>query len=710
MKFSLNTFSGICPATDARLLPGDTSQIAHNCILKSGKIIPLRKNTKEKDCSASTRTVFRQNEEWVELDFDADCVPTPVNEDQYDRIYFTGHSDGYLRMRGKFDGSNYSIRRVFVPKPSGPPEAKSSAYFDVENLEENSLTFQPTGRGLIVRCTDSVKVEANHWRIFFHVDSICSDSYMMGFPMGSAYGTLIFNEHSVQITEGCGDLEIKKNDGSVYATIRFTMESFVPFEPSCPEGTATSVGGYDVWLNLYLEYNSSSQYRSYCYTLVDDIGQEGPPSDVSEIIQSYDGDSVKVKITPASTAKTNSSVSSTYSMTTYNVGFIQKPIGAVVYERPDDAMNNPYFDGELKKIRIYRTAGTETDADFFFVDEIDYASSVEYTDTKSNAELAERLIRCENPPLNMKGLVKCSNGSLAAFCGKDLYFCEPYQPNNWPSSYNYVTSNSIVGLAVSGFSVFALTESEPEIFTGSHPESQSQYKSAIKQACLSKRSICCAESMVFYASPDGLVAISSDTSARIITENHFRKSQWQQLYPANMLAASHDNKVYLFSGKLCLIVDLSGTQMEITTADADSEQESAPSGLLDDGSDWCGTTSKVLFTVEDNLNDILYILFSKSLWSFGTGEENRNAVYRTKIIVLPYALDFSVARVQLKSYGSESMFHLFSSSADISLPIRSDTGFRIPVMRREKEWFAELRNDDLIYSLEMADSMMELKK
>ena len=31
-------------------------------------------------------------------------------------------------------------------------------------------------------------------------------------------------------------------------------------------------------------------------------------------------------------------------------------------------------------------------------------------------------------------------------------------------------------------------------------------------------------------------------------------------------------------------------------------------------------------------------------------------------------------------------------------------------MRREKEWFAELRNDDLIYSLEMADSMMELKK
>ena len=76
MKFALDTFSGICPATDSRLLPGDTAQIAHNCILKSGKIIPLRKNTREKECSASTKTIFRQNGEWIELDYEADCVPT----------------------------------------------------------------------------------------------------------------------------------------------------------------------------------------------------------------------------------------------------------------------------------------------------------------------------------------------------------------------------------------------------------------------------------------------------------------------------------------------------------------------------------------------------------------------------------------------------------------------------------------------------------
>jgi len=724
MKFALDTFSGICPATDSRLLPGDTAQIAHNCILKSGKIIPLRKNTREKECSASTKTIFRQNGEWIELDYEADCVPTPVNEDQYDRIYFTGHSDGYLRMRGKFDGENYSIRRVFVPKPSTPPEVQIASVFSLDDLDRNSLKFRHTGMEL-VSCTNSTKVEDNHWKIFFKVPSLCSDKIVMGIPLGTASGTLIFNDRTVQISEGCGELSIPGKNGSAYATVRFTMDSFVPFEPSCPEEKSrTRIGGYDLWLNMVIEYNSSASYRSYCYTLVDDLGQEGPPSDVSETVASYDGDTVTVKITPTSSMQTQSvSAASAASdaetslvvpnspyQPSFDFGWLEPITAPKDYDRPDDAMNNPYFDGVLKKIRIYRTAGTETDADFFFVDELDYASSVEYTDTKTNTELAERLIRCENPPLNMKGLVKCSNGALAAFRGKDLYFCEPYQPNNWPTSYNYVTSNFIVGLAVSGFSVFALTDSEPEIFSGSHPESQSQFKSAIKQACVSKKSICTAESMVFYTSPDGLVALSSDTSARIVTENHFRKSQWQKLYPSKMIAASHDNKVHLFSGKLCLIVDMSGGKLEITTADADSEQETIPSGSLDDGTDWCGSETKILFTVEDSWNDILYVLLAGSLWAFGTGDGNRKSVYRTKIIVLPYARDFSVARVHLKNGDSDSLFHLFSSSGDVSIPVRSDTGFRIPVMRREKEWFAELRNDDLIYSLEMADSMTELKK
>lgn len=714
MKFSLHSFSGIRPATDPRLVPGDTAQVAHNCILKSGKVIPLKENVREQTCADSTRTVFRQNGEWVELDFDADCVTTPVNEDQYDRIYFSGHPDGYLRMRGKFSGETYSVRRVFIPKPASPPEVKTESGFQMDDFSTMKITFQPSGLAgankQIVTCRDRKEVEEGHWQLFFSVGDACLDVLVVR-PFDDGSGVLTLGSDTITLNAGSGTLEIKKKDGSAYATLRFSMESFIPHQPSCPDGTKTKIGGFDLALNVYIEYNSSAQYRSYCYTLVDDLGQEGPPSDVSEIVQSYDGDTVIVTMRPMSaTVQTASVLSAARATVVPGLDQWLTPVTVPSYERPDDSVSNPDFDGSFTKIRLYRTAGTETDADFFFVAEFDYANTVEYTDTKPNSELAERLIRCENPPLNMNGLVKCSNGSLAAFRGKDLYFCEPYQPNNWPVSYNYVTANSIVGLAVSGSSVFALTEGEPEIFSGSHPESMGQYRSAIRQACVSKKSICSAESTVFYASPDGLIALSSDTAAKIATENHFRKEQWRKLRPAEMLAASHDNKVYLFSGKICVILDFSGGGLEITTADADSASLSIPDGDLDDGADWCGDSPKVVFTVEDLLNDTLYLLHSGALWSFGTGTQFRIAAYRSKIIELPYAKSFSVSRVTMKAYGADSLFRLFSLNGNFETALKSDTGFRIPVMRREKEWFAELRGRDVIRSLELADTVAELKR
>lgn len=714
MKFSLHSFSGIRPATDPRLIPGDTAQIAHNCMLKSGKVIPLRENVREKECASSTRTVFRQNGEWIELDFDADCVTTPVNEDQYDRIYFSGHTDGYLRMRGKFDGENYSVRRVFIPKPASPPEVKTESGFQVDDLSSMKITFQPSGLAgankQIVNCSDRREVEEGHWQFFFSIGDACLDTLVIR-PFDDGSGVLTLGTNTITLNAGAGTMEIKKKDGSAYATLRFSLESFVAHQPSCPDGTKTKIGGFDLGINVYIEYNSSAQYRSYCYTLVDDLGQEGPPSDVSEIVQSYDGDTVTVTMRPMSAAvQTVSAVSAASSTVVPGLDQWLEPATAPKYERPNETVSNPNFDGTFTKIRLYRTAGTETDADFFFVAEFDYADSVEYTDTKPNSELAERLIRCENPPLNLKGLVKCSNGALAAFRGKDLYFCEPYQPNNWPVAYNYVTASSIVGLAVSGSSVFALTESEPEIFSGSHPESMGQYRSTIRQACVAKKSICSAESTVFYASPDGLIALSSDTSAKIVTENHFRKEQWQKLYPPNMLAASHDNKVFLFSGRICIILDFSGGGLEITTADTDSASPSIPDSGLDDGADWCGSASKAVFTVEDTLNDTLYLLHSNVLWSFGTGTQFRLAAYRSKVIELPYAKAFSVSRVKLKTYNEDSLFRLFSSNAEFEVPLKMDTGFRIPVMRREKEWFAEIRGRDVIRSLELADTVMELKR
>lgn len=294
------------------------------------------------------------------------------------------------------------------------------------------------------------------------------------------------------------------------------------------------------------------------------------------------------------------------------------------------------------------------------------------------------------------------NSSLAAFVGRDLYFSEPYLPNKWPAKYNFVTENPIIGLASVGSAIIALTEAEPEIFTGSAPESMMQYKTSVKQACSAKQSICTAAGRVFYASPDGLASITPEGATAVVSQNHFNRDQWQALHPDSILAASHDDKVFIFAGELVLIADLS-SGLEFTTADADSDSPAIPG-------EWNTGTEKALCLHENTKDDTLYILLQGgSLRAFNSSEQKRIAAYRTKLIELPSARNFSVARVTFDAYSKSSSFKLSSASGSFKHTLSRPTSFRIPVMRRERTWFVDLANDRKIISLELADSTSELK-
>ena len=701
MKFSLSSFSGIRPATDARLLPDDTAQIAHNCTLKSGKIVPLNKDSHVKDCASTTKAVFKQAGEFIQVDFPADFATSPVNADQYDRVYFTGHPDGALRMCGKFSGSAYSTRRVYVPKPSSAPTVSASSGY---SFPADKITFKTDeGFGNLVTLTpeEQTTVQENaEYSVTFEI----SETYYDGFDytwnnLSPGTGLLTIGETQLTITGG---------EGSVTAngvTITVSKISITQHDPS-------AASRYHKWtspactVKLKIAISRSlglETWRSYCYTLVDDIGQEGPPSDVSALVQTFEDYIVKVTCSPNLKASSGSSGSSS------SIVFDpSKPgsIGVIGASSPSSGSSSGTvaegFDGTLKKIRLYRTAGTETDADFFFVAEVDYAAEVTFTDATTNSALAERLILGANPPANLSGLVKCPNGSLAAFVGRDLYFSEPYLPNKWPAKYNFVTENPIVGLASVGSAIIALTEAEPEIFTGSAPESMMQYKTSVKQSCSSKSSICTAAGRVFYASPDGLASITPEGATAVVSQNHFTRDQWQALHPESMLAASHDDKVYIFAGELILIADLS-SDLEFTTADADSDSPAVPG-------EWDTGTAKALCLYENTRDDTLYILLQGgSLRAFAGSSEKRVAAYRTKLIELPYARDFSVARVVFDAYSKSSAFKLTSATGSFSHTLTRPTSFRLPFMRRERTWFVDLANNAKISSLELADSTSELK-
>lgn len=252
--------------------------------------------------------------------------------------------------------------------------------------------------------------------------------------------------------------------------------------------------------------------RTYVYTFVSSIGEEGPPSDPSTLTQSLDGDSVTL------------------------TGFDLAPVG----------------DRNIDRIRIYRTNATAIGTEYQFVREVEISQveiDGEVVDTVPAADLGEVIQTTTYfpPPSKMQGIVSMPNGMMVGFEGKDVFFSEPFQPHAWPPEYDQAVDYEIVGLAPFGNSVAVLTKGTPYIITGAHPRNANIRPYKINQACSNKRSIATHEDKIYYAAPDGLVEIGVN-GAQVITEPFLKKQEWQTYEPESMVGDFHDGQYFGFWG------------------------------------------------------------------------------------------------------------------------------------------------------------------
>jgi len=245
--------------------------------------------------------------------------------------------------------------------------------------------------------------------------------------------------------------------------------------------------------------------RSYVYTFVSDLGEEGPPSPPSSVVNALDGDTVIISGMEAPTT----------------------------------------FFRNITKIRIYRTSSTFAGTEFQFVKEIDVATST--SEAVVAAELGEILATTTwgPPPETMQGITTMPNGMMVGFVGKTVHMCEPYFPHAWPAEYDQAIDYEIVGMAAVGNSVAVLTEGIPYILTGSHPRNANLRPLKVNQACVSKESIASTKDRVMYASPDGLVEISGN-GVTIATEDYFGKEEWAAYAPTTIVGEIHDGKYFGF--------------------------------------------------------------------------------------------------------------------------------------------------------------------
>lgn len=222
----------------------------------------------------------------------------------------------------------------------------------------------------------------------------------------------------------------------------------------------------------------------------------------------------------------------------------------------------------ITKQRFYRTQTGSVGTDYYFIAERNSSNS-DFSDTVASNAFGEPLpSRNYNPPPStLAGLIALPNGMMAAFSGKDLYFCEPYQPHAWPETYVLTTDVPIVALACAGTTVWVLTEGVPYRVSGTTPASMVMEKVKANLPCVNARGVVDLGYAVAWPSNDGLAVARADGAVGLATGNLFAPREWRKLNPGTMRAGqvagrwigsydAADEDGLSISGSL--IIDLSG--------------------------------------------------------------------------------------------------------------------------------------------------------
>jgi hypothetical protein len=287
------------------------------------------------------------------------------------------------------------------------------------------------------------------------------------------------------------------------------------------------------------------------------------------------------------------------------------------------------------------------------------------------------------------------NGMMVGFAGRELHFCEPYQPHTWPAKYSLTVDYDIVGLAAFGSNLAILTTGTPYRGQGYHPDSFSLDKIEENLPCVAKRGIVDLGYAAAYPSTEGLVLVTS-AGAQIVTREMFTRRDWSNLQPASFVAANFSGRYFFgFSGTLegasekTAIIDLVGQTPFLLRSD-----------------------TSVISAYHDIRTGELYVQEAdNSLYVFDdvTASGWRTMKWRSKLYDIPFHAKFAAALIEGEELDTPSGFKadIIADGNVIHSITTMNKAVRLPAISAE-EWEIEVSGMASITSIAMASSMNEL--
>lgn len=274
-----------------------------------------------------------------------------------------------------------------------------------------------------------------------------------------------------------------------------------------------------------------SRAVSYVTTFVNNFGDEGPPSLPSQEISIEDGQSVAVTF----------------------------------YYTPD-------FEYDIKKIRLYRResgfrTGSEKEStpntNWYLVAEVPVTTG-SLIDGKQIEEVGYPLSTTEvrEPPENLRNItIATETAVLVGSLANKLLFSKNLQSHNWQVSQEMTLDDNIVAIESYGDSIFVATDGYPYRVDATTACDDRSCRSVVKYdapmpmiACHTGRGSVATPLGMVYVSADGLVLLSTGSTPKVISTDHFSADDWRMLEPHTMRLAYHKGALFVVSDTISFIL------------------------------------------------------------------------------------------------------------------------------------------------------------
>jgi hypothetical protein len=154
----------------------------------------------------------------------------------------------------------------------------------------------------------------------------------------------------------------------------------------------------------------------------------------------------------------------------------------------------------------------------------------------------------EPPPDNLQGLVTHKNNILVGFVGNTLYFSEPALPHAWPVSYATPVGDDIVALASIAGALLVLTKGYPYVVSTNDPAAGiSVERIGALYPCLNARSVVAMGYGIVWSTVDGLAVFSPNSGPTIITKALYNNDTWSVDLDPNSVIAEYYGENYFAS-------------------------------------------------------------------------------------------------------------------------------------------------------------------